>query len=43
MYSIFSRFLKGLGKALILAIASQTVHALDQSSSLPPVNIKLPS
>ena len=43
MYSIFSRFLKGLGEALILAIASQTVHALDQSSSLPPVNIKIPS
>ncbi len=43
MFSILSRIFAVFGKAIILVIASESIHALDQSSSLPPVNIKLPS
>ena len=43
MFSILSRIFAAFGKAIILVIASESIHALDQSSSLPPVNIKLPS
>ena len=43
MFSILSRIFAVFGKAIILVIASESIHALDQPSSLPPVNIKLPS
>jgi len=43
MYSILFKIFAIFGKAIILVIASHSIHALDQSNSLPPVNIKLPS